>query len=143
MDDGNYLQTQIFKTLSGVNDTSSQQFLLDYIDNIEGWQPLYNILLSSNSIEIKYFASNMLYSKLKKHWSQLDENNRKQLFDHLLRILEELVMLNSNKVSPVTYLHLILTHFIHSKNQFICTFFFIFFFIFFSLFFHFYLYFNF
>jgi hypothetical protein len=65
-------------------------FLLAFVESDEAWQPALDLVRSSTNDFISSFASNFLYTKIRKHWSKLNQEQRQEVFGILSVKLNDL-----------------------------------------------------
>lgn len=84
-----------------MNSYESNQFLQEYFDISESWNTIINVLACHQAMspEVCYFASNFLYMKSKKYWSQISVIQRESALQYALNILWASDVLN--KVTEV------------------------------------------
>lgn len=58
-------------------------FLLSFVESDEAWQPALDLVQTSTDDFISSFASNFLYTKIRKHWSRLNSDQRQAVFNVL------------------------------------------------------------
>jgi hypothetical protein len=68
---------------------SANTFLISYMETDASWRPCLDLVGSSNDF-IRAFASNFLYTKLRKHWSKLNAEQRNEVFSILSMKIQEL-----------------------------------------------------
>ncbi len=73
----------IVALLTGQNVIEANKFLLTFTDSDEAWLASIRCIQRSNDYAVRYFAVNILYTKVRKHWSQLAENERNQIYTFL------------------------------------------------------------
>ena len=80
-------QQAIVALLTGQNVVEANNFLIAFTDSDEAWLASIRCIEGSNDFAVKYFAANILYTKVRKHWSQLAENGRTQVYASLANML--------------------------------------------------------
>ena len=58
----------------------ANSFLLSYVDSDEAWQPTLDIIRRANNDFVCSFASNFLHTKIRKHWSKLNQVQKQEVF---------------------------------------------------------------
>lgn len=87
-----------------INPIIVNQELNRYCDLKDAWGDSMNIIMNSKSVETQYFASNIIYMKTKRHWSQCSEEERIQIIQVLLNHL----ISNIHTLYHLTYERLVL-----------------------------------
>jgi hypothetical protein len=81
------LQKAIISVLSGINVSAANEYILKVVDTDEAWNASMMICTGSDNDHIRYFAANILYTKVRRHWSQLPEEKREFLTTFLSNII--------------------------------------------------------
>lgn len=68
---------------------SANSFLISYMETDASWKPCLDLVGSPNDF-IRAFASNFLYTKLRKHWSKLSIEQRNEVFSILSTKIQEI-----------------------------------------------------
>lgn len=77
------LEQAIVALLTGQNVIEANKFLLAFTDSDEAWLGSIRVIQNSTDYAARYFAANILYTKVRKHWSQLGETERNQIYAFL------------------------------------------------------------
>ena len=67
-------------------------FLLAFVESDDAWQPALDLVETATDDFISSFASNFLYTKIRKHWSSLNPDQRHAVFNVLSTKLNALAM---------------------------------------------------
>ena len=77
------MEQAISALLAGNNVTEANSFLLSFADNDEAWLASILCIQRNTDDAVRYFAANILYTKVRKHWSLLGETERNQVYTFL------------------------------------------------------------
>ena len=79
------LEIVISQLLHGINVVESNQYLLEFVEKDVAWEASLELFNAADP-DVRYFASNIVYSKIKKiaQWNQLSELQRNEIFDILI-----------------------------------------------------------
>jgi hypothetical protein len=80
------LEEVVTSLLSGRNVAQCNQFLQDYTESIEAWETSMSLMKSEN-LGVSYFSINMVYTKIRRHWNQLNALQRDNVFNFLVECL--------------------------------------------------------
>lgn len=85
------LEGAIVSLLRGESIAEANAFILSFAETESAWQPC-TILISSptTSDPVRFFAANILYTKIRKHWHQLNSEQRDNLFLFLMGVVSSL-----------------------------------------------------
>ena len=76
----------------------ANDYLLHFIETEAAWGGALGLFDCTN-IQIRYFAANIVYTKVKKHWVQLNEAQQQEIFVYLLEyITQASVNAGDNKI---------------------------------------------
>jgi len=76
--------------LSGTNVEQSNDFLASYVETESAWFTSLELLCSSNE-NVQYFVSNMLYTKVKKHWQYLMPAQQEQVRSIIFKTISSMM----------------------------------------------------
>jgi hypothetical protein len=90
------LESAINGLLSGdnVQISRSNEFLIQFVETNDAWKASLDLFQSSNE-HVRFFASNILYTKIKRHWSQLSSSQQDDIYRILINIVENLGQYNT------------------------------------------------
>ncbi len=77
----------ICNILAGQSLSESNEYLLQYIETELAWQASFS-LFDSVRPDKRYFAANIILTKLNRHWGQLNAMQHTEMFEYLMRYLE-------------------------------------------------------
>ena len=77
------MEQAISALLAGNNVSEANSFLLSFADNDQAWMASILCIQRNTDDAVRYFAANILYTKVRKHWSLLGETERNQVYTFL------------------------------------------------------------
>ena len=77
------MEQAISALLAGNNVTEANSFLLNFADDDQAWLASILCIQRNTDDAVRYFAANILYTKVRKHWSLLGETERNQVYTFL------------------------------------------------------------
>lgn len=69
-------------------------FLLSFVETQDSWKASLDLFQSPNE-HVRFFASNILYTKVKRHWVQLNATQQDEIYRFLINVVENLGQYNS------------------------------------------------
>lgn len=82
------LSDLICQLFRGQNVKQANEAIFEFIRKKESWEITLR-LLDSSELYVKFFCANIIYNKIRRDSSQLNEVEKKQLFSFLLNILKD------------------------------------------------------
>ena len=67
----------------------ANSFLLGFVETADAWKASLDLIQSPNE-HVRFFASNILYTKVKRHWQQLNSTQQDEIYRFLINIVENL-----------------------------------------------------
>ncbi|CAM9684349.1 unnamed protein product [Chrysoparadoxa australica] len=87
------VQNAIATLYAGIPEASAaaNQYLMEFMDNQAAWGVSIDLLAVQPALDanVQYFAANTLYTKIRKHWHQLELDHRSQLSAAMLGLLQK------------------------------------------------------
>ena len=72
----------------------ANSFLLSFVDTEAAWSSSLELFQSPNE-HVRFFASNILYTKVKRHWTQLNSAQQDEIYRFLINVVENFGQYNS------------------------------------------------
>ena len=89
------LEELISKNLCGQGTKEDNIFLIHFVEDVTAWAPSIELFNSANG-HVRYFAANIVYTKLRKHLNQLSDQKKEELYSFFPQML---IHLSSSYVS--------------------------------------------
>ena len=67
----------------------ANSFLLGFVETADAWKASLDLIPSPNE-HVRFFASNILYTKVKRHWQQLNSTQQDEIYRFLINVVENL-----------------------------------------------------
>jgi hypothetical protein len=84
------LESAILSVFSGGQGAAqSNEYLLEFVETEAAWRESLALFESSNEI-VRYFAANIIYTKSRRHWSQINDEQKDGLMRVLLGVLDRI-----------------------------------------------------
>lgn len=72
----------------GASAAESNEFIIGFVETDAAWGEALALFAHQSDV-VAYFAANIIYTKIKKHWSQLPGEQRDSLFRVLMSVIDE------------------------------------------------------
>jgi hypothetical protein len=72
--------------------SAANKFLMAFIETDDAWRPALELVSVSQNDYVCSFASNLVYTKLRKHWNKLNQPQRQEVFGILSEKLKQLAL---------------------------------------------------
>ena len=92
------LEHAILSLFSGASVAESNEFIIAFVETDAAWGAALALFAHQNDV-VAYFAANIIYTKIKKHWSQLPGEQRDSLFRMLMSVIDEAGLASSSPSS--------------------------------------------